>query len=556
MPGAAPARKFRASLTILLVAGLLTGPAPQAATGNELPALGDNADISVSLERKIGERIARDLYRDADYIDDPLLQEYVESIWQDLLAAARQRGELSPELEERFAFEVLLGRDRSINAFAVPGGYLGMNLGLIGVVSSADELASVLAHELTHVTQRHIARQISRQNQQTPLLIASMILGALVASKSPEAAQALITGGQGLVAANQLGFSRDVEREADRIGFAVMAQAGFDSRAFGSMFEKLQQASRLNDSGSFPYLRTHPLTSERIASVRERLALAEGSSVPERPLLAEHAMLAARARVLARPDVDQLRGWVAQAQADPASGSSPAQQAAVAYAGALAASQLRDHAQARQMADQLSRLLARLEPGAAGSNAPLTRPGAPLNTRLPTPPSPRGAAEAAQGERATRLGRLLQAELALAQGQASRAAQWLDSTAPMRPELMLWAQTQLALGVPDATGKVPASAAAVAQRLQSWLATHPRDALAWQRLGVAYQQQNLSLRALRAEAESHAVRFDYGAALDRFKAGQQAARAGAGATDQIEASIIDSRARQMEALLKEQQQER
>src|SRR5690606_4425067 len=118
-------------------------------------------------------------YRDPDYLEDAPLQEYVEGIWKPLLAAARARGELSPELDERFAWQILLGRDRSINAFALPGGYFGVHLGLVGVVGTRDELASVLAHELSHVSQRHIARMISQQSRDTPLMIGTMILGAL-----------------------------------------------------------------------------------------------------------------------------------------------------------------------------------------------------------------------------------------------------------------------------------------------------------------------------------------------------------------------------------------
>jgi predicted Zn-dependent protease len=91
-----------------------------------------------------------------------------------------------PELDERFAWEILLGRDGSVNAFALPGGFLGLHLGLIGVVTSADELASVLAHELSHVTQRHISRLMTQQNRQAPWMVGALILAALAASKSPE----------------------------------------------------------------------------------------------------------------------------------------------------------------------------------------------------------------------------------------------------------------------------------------------------------------------------------------------------------------------------------
>ena len=139
-------------------------------SSQSLPSLGDGADITLSAERKLGDRIARELYRDPDFLEDPILDEYLQSIWQPLVKSAQARGELSPELMARFAWKILVGRDRSVNAFALPGGYLGVHLGLIGVVSSRDELASVMAHELSHVTQRHIARSIGEQARMTPWL--------------------------------------------------------------------------------------------------------------------------------------------------------------------------------------------------------------------------------------------------------------------------------------------------------------------------------------------------------------------------------------------------
>lgn len=473
----------------------------------QLPSLGDNSEMSISAERKLGERIARELYRDPDYIDDPILDEYVLEIWKRLLAAAKARGELTSELDERFAWQVLLGKDRTINAFALPGGWLGLHLGLISVTANRDELASVLAHELSHVTQRHISRLVTQQTRQAPWLIGAMILGALAASKSPEAANAMITGGQALAVQNQLNFSRDMEREADRIGFGVMTDAGFESRGFVTMFDKLQQAARLNDNGNFPYLRTHPMNTERIADAQARQQLAERKPARSEPDLA-HAMMVGRARVLSNPGVDALRSYLTEA--DAAAGDNRGRQASAFYAAALASARLRDANGAARYAGKLAALTA-------------------------------GDAAAA------RQSRLLAAELALQGGDTAKAVALGEGASPGRPEVILSAQAR------NASGR----AGDTAQRLQTWVALHPRDAQAWQLLSAAYAAQGQGLRAIRADAEAQVAHLDYQAAMDRFKAAQELARkAPAGSADHIEASIIDTRARQVELLLREQAVER
>jgi predicted Zn-dependent protease len=490
----------------------------------QLPALGDGSDMSSSAERRLGERIAREIYRDPDYIDDPVLAEYVQGVWQPLLAAARLRGDLSPELSERFAWEIMMGRDRSVNAFALPGGYFGLHLGLLAVVSSRDELASVLGHELSHVTQRHISRMISIQGQQAPWMIGAMILGALAASKNAEVANAMIVGSQAANAQSQLNFSRDMEREADRVGFGVMTQAGFEAQGFVTMFDKLQQASRLNDNGAYPYLRSHPLTTERIADMQSRQVLGFKNQANLEPTL-EHAMLAARARVLSHPGVDALRAVALEAGNPNLAALTLPRQVAVLYGAALAASRLRDFGLAAATVDRLMKLL-RADDG-----------------------------------QAARWARLLRVELALAGGNAAGAAAALSDSlaksgpvgysapAPGRPELFLSAQIAL---LSSQSGQL-AQVNAVAQRLQVWVATHPVDAQAWQLLSSTYAAQGQTLRAIRADAETRVAQLDYAAALDRFKAAQDFVRkGGAVMPDHIEASIIDTRRRQVESVLKEQ----
>lgn len=489
-----------------LAAGTVLGLALLAAlpARAQIPTLGDTSDMNASTERKLGERIARELYRDPDYIDDPILDEYVRGIWARLLTAARTRGELTAELDERFAWQVLLGKDRSINAFALPGGWLGLHLGLVSVTATRDELASVLAHELSHVTQRHISRLMTQEKRQAPWVIGAMILGALAASKNPEAANALVTGGQALAMQNQLNFSRDMEREADRIGYGVLTQAGFEPQGFVAMFDKLQQASRLNDNGSFPYLRTHPMTTERSADMQSRQQLAARPGSPAADLV--HAMMVGRARVLSNPGVDVLRGYVNDSRADAAAPQALARQATSLYAAALASAKLRDYPAARKLAGTLADAV-------------------------------RGDAEAA------RVASLLAAEIALEAGTPAQALALADAPPTARPELLFASQARIARGRP----------AEAAERLQTWVALHPRDAQAWQLLARAHAAQGQQLRAIRAEAEAQVAHLDYEAALDRFKAAQELARRGTRAPgDHVEASIIDSRARQVESLLREQ----
>jgi predicted Zn-dependent protease len=504
---------------------LPVAPAQAQLNGNRLPNLGDGAEVPLGVERRLGESIAREIYRDPDYLDDPVLGDYVQSIWQTLLASSRQRGELTPELEQQFAWEVSLIRDRSINAFALPGGYLGVHLGLISAVSSADELASVLAHELSHVTQRHIARMMAQQGRQGPMVMGAMILGMLAASRtmnasSISAANAVMMGGQAAVMQSQLNFSRDMEREADRVGYGVMTEAGYEPQGFVTMFEKLQQAARLNDNGSFPYLRSHPMTTERISDAQARQQL-----LPARVAVATtptHAMMSARAQVLAKPGVDVLRSLAALANATNFGAENKAKQAGVLYGATMAEMQQRNFAVARQQLLRLQSLN-----------------GLDLS--------------------AVRVVRLLAAELALISGDAAQAVALLEPKATVLASHDRATRMQLArsrVGTQKA-----AQAKVAAAELSLWLSQHPRDASAWLLQASAYELQGDALRAIRAQAEARAMELDLGAAVDRFKAAQTLAHqmASEGKLDRgghVEASIIDARLRELERLQREQALER
>jgi predicted Zn-dependent protease len=230
-----------------------------------LPDLGDasGSELSLQVERKIGESIVRDIkFREPDYLDDPEVAEYLNGLGARLTSAGTGG---------RQDFEFFAIRDTSINAFALPGGFIGVHTGLISAADNESEIASVIAHEMAHVTQRHIARQIGIQKQmQLPMMVA-MAAAILLARSRPDLAGGAAAAAQGGAIQTQLGFSRDFEREADRIGFQSLAGAGFDVRAMGTFFEKLQRYSRIMDSGSVPgYLRSHPVTSERITDAQNR----------------------------------------------------------------------------------------------------------------------------------------------------------------------------------------------------------------------------------------------------------------------------------------------
>ena len=590
----------RAMILVLLTASTSAAfpqaAVPRAVSGGTLPSLGDNADLTLAAERRIGDRIAVSIYRDPDFVDDPVLVDYVQSIWQPLKRAAQGRGELSPELDERFAWQFFLLRDQSINAFALPGGYFGVHLGLIAAVSNRDELAAVLGHEMSHVTQRHISRLMTQEARQLPWLVAAMVLGALAASKSPNAASAAIVGGQALAIQNQLSFSRDMEREADRIGFGVMTDAGFESRGVTSMFEKLQQASRLNDNGAFPYLRSHPLNTERIAEAQSRVQLATSSAAPLSQDAAQdaarmrllHAMMAGRARLLAAPGVDTQRMMVAEAQGRLAGALSvsadTATPAATATAIATAATATAAEAEGQPVEPAtLKTITVPLNPTSPTSASRSTAGAATSATTITTvtvlpPVSVRGGRDSA----AQQAGALYAGALAAAQLRDFALSRSL--LAALQPRLRGHAEamtvfTLLKTEIDLMEGKVPASAATidmnrlqtraevlvqgrallaaqrpqeVASRLQTWVADRPEDAAAWQLLSAAYTAQGLSVRAVRADAESRFAELDYPAALDRFKAAQGPMRANPATADYVEGSILDTRARKTESIVKEQ----
>jgi beta-barrel assembly-enhancing protease len=240
-----------------------------------LPDLGDASQSTFSAleERRLGEEIMREVRADRSYYEDPEATDYISALGNRLVS----RGS-----DSRQDFRFFLMQDRQINAFALPGGFIGIHTGLILAAQSESEVASVMSHEIAHVTQRHIARIIEQQKNSTVISLAALAIAVLAARSNSDISSAAATVGQAGAIQNLLNFSRDHEREADRVGLQILEGAGYDPRAMAVFFERLQRATRIYEVGGAPsYLRTHPLTHERIADIQNRLERLPYRQVPD-----------------------------------------------------------------------------------------------------------------------------------------------------------------------------------------------------------------------------------------------------------------------------------
>jgi predicted Zn-dependent protease len=217
---------------------------------DELPELGDVAsnDLSLSTEKKIGQQIMHEIrWQEPSYLDDSDVEAYLNQLGGQLVAVSNDPG---------FGYFFFPINDLNINAFAMPGGYIGVHTGLILAAQSESELAGVMAHEISHVTQRHIARQVFQSKKLGMASMVAMGLALLAARSSGQVAGAAVMGTQAGVLSAQLAFSRDFEREADRQGFDILRKSGFDVRLY--------------ENNATAYLRTHPLTGERLTDMQNR----------------------------------------------------------------------------------------------------------------------------------------------------------------------------------------------------------------------------------------------------------------------------------------------
>ena len=524
-----------------LALNLFTVSAAPAAPLN-LPALGEaeGDEFSIDDEKKVGDQIMRQILPDPAVIDDPVLFEYLMSIFGPLHQAALKLGNISPEQEEKLAWQPFLVDDTEFNAFALPGGYMGVNLGLIAQADTRDEMASVLGHELSHITQRHIARSMVANKHQSIMTMAAMLIGLLASAKAKngDVPMAVIQGSQAAAATAQLTFSRQMETEADTFGQQVMTEAGFSPSGMADMFGKLEAVSRLNDNNQYPWLRSHPLTIERIAAARLRAR--EGAPQdPGQSHITEHSLMKARARALMDTSDLALRRMQGQARLN--APLNDAERLGTLYGGALASIELRDVPAATAMLASADEVMAQHAALVEQQrNAPPLPPAPPAQVVVRPqlyPIEPEVARDFALLRVQEAVGRHSTPEIV-----ASLAAL---GSARSRPATMARADGAIA----RAAARDPSAGAALQQcveSLQTWVAERPRDVLAWTLLSQCAEPLGQKLRAIRAEAEAHAAEGDLIGAIDRMRAGQKLTRSGR--VDFVEASIIDSRLRELEAI--------
>lgn len=286
------------SLTLVLILAL-TPVAPSTAQSIRLPDIGDpsQAEFGSDEEREMGLDTMRQLREHGAVMDDVQLNEYLNSIGQSIATYADQNG--TP-------FTFFMVRDSSINAFALPHNFIGVNAGLLLFTQREDELAGVIAHEIAHVSQHHIIRAIADMKRMTLPLAAAMVAGAALAAASKQAGQAAMVGTMAASAQHQISFTRANEQEADRIGMQLLAKAGFDPKGMSDFFARLERMMGGEARNQVPeMLLTHPRPENRAADIQDRVEIPPVRRAAPRDRKA-YDLAKARARVLATDDNNSL----------------------------------------------------------------------------------------------------------------------------------------------------------------------------------------------------------------------------------------------------------
>lgn len=292
-------------VVLLLAAGPLNATAQS--SGNDLPDIGSPASQALSLtdEYKIGLMIVRQLRESGQIVEDPEINEYLQAVGMRLASHAHEGA-------HRFTFFAV--RDSSINAFALPGGFIGVNAGLVTATRSEAELAGVLAHEIAHVTQRHIARSIQNAGKanlaSAAAVLAAILIGATTGVPT-DAVMGGVTAAQGLAAQSQINYTRSNEYEADRVGINILAAAGFDPVGMPDFFGTMQQRAGGAGRNIPDLLRTHPVTTDRIAETRDRAVRLPRSTTPDST---SYALIRDRLMLETVTETAQLRDMFATAR--------------------------------------------------------------------------------------------------------------------------------------------------------------------------------------------------------------------------------------------------
>lgn len=258
-------KNFFLALSIVCVVGATNQPV-KAYERLNLPSMGEPADqvMSPRQEKALGRGFMRQIRQHLKLVDDIELNEFIQRTGENLLAS---RYDINPQ---DFTFFVV--ENPGINAFAIPGGFIGINSGLITSANNEAQVASVMAHEIAHVTQRHIARLYASQGN-TGLKAAATILAAILLSQqSPEAGQAALLTGLAASQQSAINFTRTHEYEADRIGIQLLSEAGYNPRSMVDFFEILRRRTSLSGTEQLEFLRTHPLTTNRISEAKNNSA--------------------------------------------------------------------------------------------------------------------------------------------------------------------------------------------------------------------------------------------------------------------------------------------
>jgi len=323
----------------LLAALFLLCPIPVQAGQTPLPDIGETAQsyLSTAEEQRLGAAFMHKLRHSLKIIADPEVNTYIQALGYRLVANSDFRG-------REFTFFVV--DSQVINAFAGPGGHIGINSGLILITHSEAELASVIAHEIAHVTQRHIARAVEEASKMnlpmTAALIAALILGSQDAQMGTAALAATTAGS----VQHQINFTRSNEMEADRIGIRILAESGFNPRSMPLFFARMQRASGTTENPQFEFLRTHPVTTARIADTLNRAA--QYPRIKNMPSL-NYALIKAKLRVIQQDDAQQSASYFAARLKDKAATEEPAMH----YGYGLALLAANNYTAARQQAQLL-----------------------------------------------------------------------------------------------------------------------------------------------------------------------------------------------------------